>query len=93
MSGNLNTNTKTGDESELLESPCSAGHAFGRWVRKARDFHSVSLDELAATSRVSKSQLSELENGKCKEPSIRVMQGIANAFGDPLWRVLRGLNI
>lgn len=71
----------------------TAGSAFGRWVKEARTFHEMSLDELAATARVSKSQLSEIENGNAGAPTLTTMQGIANAFGSPLWRVMRKLAI
>lgn len=75
------------------QSPCSAGAAFGQWLKEARTFHGMSLDELSATARVSKSQLSEIENGNAPAPSLPTLQGIANAFGSPLWRVLRKLSI
>ena len=53
--------------------------AFGNFVRTQRQLAKLSLRELAELARVSNPYLSQIERG-LHEPSIRVVQSIANAL-------------
>mgnify|MGYP002360724953 CR=1 FL=1 len=51
-----------------------------RNTRNLRQRRGLTLIELAEKARVSQSYLSKLENGKIKEPGVRAVLKIAEAF-------------
>lgn len=67
--------------------------SFGRWIRAARDFHGVSLPELAKRASMSKGHLSKIENDPTAGPacSLATAEKLTRAFGMPLWQVLKRL--
>lgn len=64
---------------------------FGRWIKAARDFHGISLDDLAKRADVSKGHLSKIENDPSASLgiSLAVAEKLTMAFGMPLWQVLK----
>lgn len=56
-------------------------------LKLIRKYHNRTLTETAEDIGVSKSYLSELENGK-KTPSIEVLKSYSDAFGMPLSSIL-----
>src|SRR3954469_9188806 len=54
--------------------------AFGQYIKTQRKLAKLSLRQLAAASEVSDAYLSQLERGM-HAPSIRVLKGLADAFG------------
>lgn len=61
---------------------------FGQWLKQARDFHDLTLEEVAEKSGTSKSYVWELEKDK-SDPSLTMAANIAAVFGMELWRVLK----
>ena len=74
----------------------SFGVLFGELVRQKRGVKSMSLLELAEMAGVGKSQLSELENGRVKNPQSRTVADLAAALNlsheelDRLYEKARG---
>lgn len=56
------------------------GVQFGRLVRDKRGIEDLSQDDLAEKSGVLKSRISELENGKIKNPQIRTVDALCVAL-------------
>jgi transcriptional regulator with XRE-family HTH domain len=69
-------------------------NTLGPWVelREWRYAKGFSLSELARESTVSKSYLSDLENGR-KNPSPRIVAKLAVALNVPLARIERRIDI
>lgn len=65
---------------------------FGAWIKSAREFHGMTLEEVAERAGTSKSYVSELEHGK-SVPTIDTAQKLARVFGQELWRVLKKIGI
>lgn len=67
---------------------------FGRWVKAARDFHGISLDDVAKRADVSKGHLSKIENDPSASLgiSLAVAEKLTTAFGMPLWQVLKRIS-
>ncbi len=65
---------------------------FGEWLKAAREFHGMTLEEVAQRAGKSKSYVSEVENGK-STPSIVNAQKLAAVFGMELWRALKKAGI
>lgn len=53
-------------------------------IRSARMERGISLRELARRSGVSAGQLSRIESGEARLPSVKTLQAIADAFGRPV---------
>src|SRR5690606_24340081 len=72
-------------------SPLAGSTPFGRWLRAAREFHGVSLCEIAKRSGVSKGHLSKIENDAAQGDNVTlaVAEKLAGCFGMPLWQVLK----
>jgi transcriptional regulator with XRE-family HTH domain len=77
--------------SEAAFSPAVGSTPFGRWLMAAREFHGVSLDEVAQRSGVAKSHLSNIENKPAigDNLTLAVAEKITRSFGMPLWQVLK----
>jgi transcriptional regulator with XRE-family HTH domain len=70
------------------------GNGLGPWaeLREWRNAKGFSLSELARESAISKSYLSDLENGR-KNPSPRIVARLAVALNVPLARIERRIDI
>jgi len=64
---------------------------FGEWIKIARKFHGMTLEEVADRAETSKSYVWEVERGK-SNPSMRSAQRLAAVFGMELWRVLKTID-
>ncbi|HYF34505.1 MAG TPA: helix-turn-helix transcriptional regulator, partial [Prosthecobacter sp.] len=71
-------------------SPEAIGEFVGRRVKKLRRDHGWSLEELAQSSGVSRSMLSEIEREKAN-PTLTVTFRIARAFGITLQDLIGGV--
>ena len=61
----------------------------GERIRQLRKRHGLTQDELAQCSGISTKYLQNLEGKTPKRASIDTLQGLANGFGMPLWKLLR----
>ena len=61
---------------------------FGEWIKAARKFHGLTLDEVAEKAGTSKSHVWEMENDR-GNPTLATAHSITGAFGTELWRVLK----
>ncbi len=66
--------------------------ALGAMIRAQREFADLSLRQLAESADVSNAYLSQVERG-IHEPSVRVLQGIAEALGLSMQAFLRQAGI
>jgi transcriptional regulator with XRE-family HTH domain len=57
------------------------GHRFGRNVRRQRRARDISQEDLAERAGINRTYLSALESTSSVNPTLRVMEGIANALG------------
>ena len=55
----------------------------GKKVRELRKANNLTMSELANICKISQSYISDLENGKIKNPSISKIYRISNALGAP----------
>jgi len=62
---------------------------FGRRVRQLRKKHNVTQQELANKAKISLKYLQSLEGQNPQNPSLVIMQKIADGFGIPLWKILK----
>ena len=76
----MKTPKKRTNSPEPAESPENTGHALGNRVIELRKKHKLTLDQLASTSGVSRSMLSQIERGQAN-PTLTVTFRIAQAFG------------
>lgn len=76
----MKTPKKRTNSPEPAESPENTGHALGNRVIELRKKHKLTLDQLASTSGVSRSMLSQIERGQAN-PTLTVTFRIAQSFG------------
>lgn len=62
----------------------------GKKVRELRKAHNLTMSELAKKSGTASSYISDLENGKIKNPSITKMEKIAEALGVSIAELTKG---
>ena len=62
---------------------------FGRHIRSLRRKHSFTQEELAGRSGISLKYVQKLEGKTPQNPSLVVLQKLADGFEIPLWKLLR----
>ena len=67
----------------------NATSQLGRQLRLLRGKYDLTQDELAARAGLSSKYLQNLEGKRPKNASIMTLQKIADAFGIPLWKLLK----
>lgn len=55
----------------------------GRSLKAIREFHGISINKLAGEINISKSYISEIENGK-KKPSLEIIKSYSDYFEIPI---------
>lgn len=62
---------------------------FGRHIRSLRKKHKLTQEELAGRSHISLKYIQKLEGKTPQNPSLVILQKLADGFGIPLWKLLR----
>ena len=69
--------------------PKDISRQLGNRIRMLRSKHGLTQDELAHRAGISAKYLQNLEGKTPKRASIDTLQGLADGFGMPLWRLLK----
>ncbi len=56
----------------------------GRRIKNLRDERGMKQNHLARKARISRWELSRIENGRVDNPTMRTLMGLADALGVPL---------
>ncbi len=64
-------------------------HQLGMQIRSLRRKHDLTQEELAGRARISLKYIQNLEGKNPQNPSLEILQKLADGFGIPLWRLLK----
>lgn len=62
---------------------------FGAHVRALRKKHDLTQEELAGRSRISLKYIQKIEGKDPQNPSLEILQKLADGFELPLWKMLK----
>lgn len=62
---------------------------FGQRIRSLREKNDLTQEELAARSKISLKYVQNLEGKDPQNPSLVIMQKLADGFGMPLWKLVK----
>lgn len=62
---------------------------FGKQIRALRKKHKLTQEELAGRSHISLKYIQNLEGKTPQNPSLVILQKLADGFGIPLWKLLK----
>jgi len=62
---------------------------FAERMRHLRKKHKLSQEKLAGLSHISLKYIQSLEGKKPRNPSLDILQKLADGFGIPLWKLLK----
>ncbi len=61
----------------------------GKQIRNLRRKHGMTQEELAGRARISLKYVQNLEGKTPQNPSLVILQKLAEGFGIPLWKLLK----
>jgi transcriptional regulator with XRE-family HTH domain len=61
----------------------------GKQIRNLRRKHGMTQEELAGRARISLKYVQNLEGKTPQNPSLVILQKLAEGFGVPLWKLLK----
>ncbi len=64
-------------------------HQLGIQIRSLRRKYDLTQEELAGRSRISLKYIQNLEGKNPQNPSLEILQRLADGFGIPLWKLLK----
>lgn len=64
-------------------------HQLGMEIRSLRRKYDLTQEELAGRARISLKYIQNLEGKNPQNPSLEILQKLADGFGIPLWKLLR----
>lgn len=64
-------------------------HQLGMQIRSLRRKFALTQEELAGRSRISLKYIQNLEGKNPQNPSLEILQKLADGFGIPLWKLLK----
>ncbi len=64
-------------------------HQLGMQIRFLRKKYDLTQEELAGRSRISLKYIQNLEGKNPQNPSLEILQKVADGFEIPLWKLLR----
>ena len=70
----------------------SANDEFAKWLKAQRMSSHVTICRLSAITGISKSYISDIENGKAQNISLNKASILSDTLGFQLWEVLRLLD-
>jgi transcriptional regulator with XRE-family HTH domain len=62
--------------------------SFGIWLKQARAFHNITLDELSEKSGVSRGHIWHIEK-HAKNPTLETAGKLTAAFNLKLWKIIK----
>jgi transcriptional regulator with XRE-family HTH domain len=64
-------------------------HQLGTRIRFLRKKHKLTQEKLAGCSSISLKYIQNLEGKTPQNPSLEILQKLADGFGIPLWKLLK----
>lgn len=64
-------------------------HQLGKRLRSLRREHDITQEGLAGKAHISLKYVQNLEGKNPQNPSLAVLQSLADGFGIPLWKLLK----
>lgn len=74
-------------DAQTGSAPTSKPIPFGRFIRDQREALGLSLQELADRAGCTKSHVWEIEDGRSKNPTVKMVHGLAEGLGVPVMAV------